>query len=488
MKSIRHRLVLYTLILITLPLIITTVTNNVYTRQNYEKELEKNNKLLASSIADQVTAFIEEGYSLTEQIALNNDIRDFVPNDQKNVLMNVYDKHPYFGLLYVQGVDGMQTARTTGELGNRSNRWWFIKAMEEQTSFVSKSYYTLGTNAPVTTIAMPVYGDSNKIIGVMAADIELNELQDRVQKYSDGSKFAFIIDGEGVVIAHPDTVQVSELYNYKTLTKTVLRTDETGAAIVDADGNQMTEEQNIEVPETLMQIAEKALSGESGSETYKDNDGVAVISAYQSITLPGQSDNWAVVTVESREDAMAFINDIRVFSGSIGIISVIIAIVLTIYVSNKIVGPIKQSANYLEIIAEGNFMVEVDEKMLSRKDEIGIIAMGIQTMKDSLKDLAMKITAESMNIQNGVDNVVSEVNELNHNLEGISATTEELSANTEETAASSEEMTATTQEIERAVKTIAKNSGKGALAAKDISEKAEATKERLVFCQLLLWE
>lgn len=237
--------------------------------------------------------------------------------------MNVYDRHPYFGLLYVQGVDGMQTARTTGELGNRSNRWWFIKAMDEQTSFVSKSYYTLGTNAPVTTIAMPVYGDSNKIIGVMAADIYLDELQERVQKYSDGSQYAFIIDGEGVVIAHPDTVQVSELYNYRTLKKTVLKMDETGAVMVDADGNQVTEEQDIEVPETLMQITVKAINGESGSATYKDNEGVDVISAYQSIMLPGKSDNWAVITIESRDDAMAFINATQIFSGGIGLISLL---------------------------------------------------------------------------------------------------------------------------------------------------------------------
>lgn len=479
MKTIRQKLVVYTLILVILPLIISAVASNIYMRQNYEKELEQNNKVLASSIADQVTAFIQEGYSLTEQIALNSDIKGFSPRDQKNVLMNVYDKHSYFDLLYVQDTNGMQTAKTTGELGNRSNRWWFIKAMEEKTSFVSKSYYTLATNTPVTTIAMPIYGDSKGIIGVMAADIKLNELQDRVQKYSEGSKFSFIIDGEGVVIAHPDTIQVSELYNYKTLKKTVLKTDGNGAVIVDESGNQVTEEQDIKVPETLVQIVEKALSGESGSEIYKDNDGVDVVSAYQSITLPGESDNWAVVTVENKDDAMAFISGTRVFSAMIGIVSIIIAVVLITIVAGKIAGPIKKSADYLEIIAEGNFLVEVDKEMLSRKDEIGIIAMGIQTMKDSLKDLAMKITSESMNIQNRVKDVVREVNELNDNLEGISATTEELSANTEETAAASQEMTATSMEIERAAQSIAESSGRGALAAKDISEKADATKERM---------
>ncbi|MDR7855278.1 methyl-accepting chemotaxis protein [Tissierella sp.] len=479
MKTIRQKLVIYTLILVIVPLIISTVASNIYMRQNYEKELEENNKLLASSISDQVTAFIKEGYSLTEQIALSSDIKGFEPRDQKNTLMNVYDKHSYFDLLYVQDANGMQTARTTGELGNRGNRWWFIKAMEEQTAFVSKSYYTLATNTPVTTIAMPIYGDTNRIVGVMAADIKLTELQERVQKYSEGSRFAFIIDGEGVVIAHPDTVQVSELYNYRTLKKTVLKTDSSGAVIVDESGNQVTEEQDIEVPQTLMEITEKALNGESGSDTYKDNDGVDVVSAYQSITLPGVSDNWAVVTVENKDDAMAFINGTGVFSAMIGIVSIIIAVVLITIVASKIAGPIKKSADYLEVIAEGNFMVEVDKEMLSRKDEIGIIANGIQTMKDSLKDLAMKITSESMNIQNRVEDVVSEVNELNDNLEGISATTEELSANTEETAAASQEMTATSMEIERAAQSIAESSGKGALAAKDISEKAETTKERM---------
>lgn len=479
MKSIRQKLVFYTLLLVIIPYVTTTAANLFYMRKNYEEELNRNNQLLANSIADQVTAFIEEGFSLTEQIAVSDDTKSFVPEKQKNVLMNVYNRHPYFDLLYVQGVDGMQTARTTGEIGDLSNRWWFIKAMEEKTSFVSKSYYTLATNTPVTTIAIPIYDDSDSIIGVMAADIKLDELQKRVQKYSQGSKYAFVIDGDGVVIAHPDTAQVSELYNYKTLKKTVLKTDESGAVMVDANGNQIMEEQDITVPETLKQIAEKAINGEAGSETYKNNDGVDVVSAYQSITLPGNSDNWAVITVENKADAMAFISEIQRFNIITGIVIMIIVAVIIAFVASKIAGPIKKSADYLKVIAQGNFLIDVDQAMLARKDEIGIIALGIQTMKDSLKNLAMQISTEADVIQSKVEHVVIEMNELNDNLEDISATTEELSANTEETAASSQEMTATAQEIERAAHTIADSSGKGALAASDISLRAETTKERV---------
>ena len=478
MKSIRQKLVIYTLILVVLPFLISTIANSIYMKQSYEKELEKNNNMLANSIADQVAAFIQEGYALTEQIAIDDEVRSFNPEQQKKVLMNYYDRHIYFDLLYVQGVDGMQTARTTGELGDRSNRWWFIKAMEELNSFVSKSYYTLATNTPVTTIAFPMYDGSNNVIGVMAADIKLTELQNRVQKYSEGSRYAFVIDGEGVVVAHPDTIQVSELYNYRTMKKTVLKMDASGAVVLDQDGNQVLEEQEIVVPETLMEMAEKALKGESGYEFYKDKDGVEVVSAYKSITLPGVSDNWAVITVENKADAMAFISDSQFFNIIIAIVSIILAAVLIAIVASRIAGPIKKSANYLDIIAEGNFLIDVDKSMMSRKDEIGIIATGIETMKESLKSLAMEITLEADSILHKVNVVSADMNHLSDNLEGISATTEELSANTEETAAATEEMTATSQEIARAAQTIAESSGKGAMAARDISLRAEDTKEK----------
>lgn len=478
MKSIRKKLVLYTLLLVAIPFVISTLANNLYMQSEYQVELEDKNMLLANSIADQVEAFIKEGYALTEQLALSDSVKGFNAKNQKNALMNVYDKHPYFDLLYIQDAKGKQTARTSGELGDRSSRWWFIQAMEEQTSFVSKSYYTLATNTPVTTIAMPIYNDGGKIVGVMAADLKLDELQNRVQKYSQGGQYSFVLDGDGVVIAHPDTVQVSELYNYITSKKTVLKLDANGAVVTE-DGNQVTEEQDIEVPEGLNEMVMKALNGESGTGSYKKSDGTEMVTAYQTITLPGTSDNWVVVTVENRADAMAFITDTRLFSLAIAVLALVLAAVITQFIAGRIAGPIKKSADYLEVISQGNFSNDVEEDMLSRKDEIGIIANAIQEMKESLKNLAMEIVKQANNIQDEVDHTMVEMNELDEDLEGISATTEELSANTEETAAASEEMTATSQEIERAVQSIAENSGKGAIAAKDISARAETTKERM---------
>ena len=477
MKSIRQKLLVYIMLLVSTPIVITTAMNIITMQKNYETELAENNMMLASSIADQVSAFITEAYSMTEQVALNKII-NYTPEEQNEILMNIYRKHPYFEQLYVQDIEGRQTAMTSGDLLDVSDRWWFIKAKEEQASFVSKSYFDLISNAPVATIAIPIY-DGDKALGVMAVDIKLDELQKRVQKYNEGSRYAFVIDGEGVVIAHPDSMQISELYNYKTLKKTLLKRDEKGAVIADENRNHVTEEQDIEVPDELKQIIEKALNGEEGSASYKDSKGVNVVSAYKSISLPGNSDNWAVITVENKVDAMAFIYNIFDLNAIIGLISIFLSAIFIRIMAGRIADPIIKAAEYLKVIAQGNFVIDVDSKLMSRKDEIGIMTTGIQLMKESLKALTMKVSDEAVNIQNKVELVLGEINELNTNLEGISATTEQLSANSEETAASTQEMTATTQEIERAAQTIAESSGKGALAAKDISERAEITKEKV---------
>ena len=95
----------------------------------------------------------------------------------------------------------------------------------------------------------------------------------------------------------------------------------------------------------------------------------------------------------------------------------------------------------MAIIAQGDFTIDVDKTLMSKKDELGIIARGIQTMKDSLIYLTRQITEEAFQIQEKLDHIVIEMNDLTSNLEGVAATTEELSANSQETAAATEEMT-----------------------------------------------
>lgn len=478
-QSIGKKLVGMTLLMVIVPLLVSNIASLTYMNTNYVQEMEMNNGVLADAISDQVRAFVEKGFNVTEQLSVNNDVRGYQGLAQSSVLASTARAHDYFDLIYVVDEAGMQTARSAGRLGDSSERWWFLKTKEEKQAFVSQSYYSQNGNVPVTTIAMPVYNQNMSFLGVIGSDIKLNALQSLVEEYSEGSRHAFIIDGEGVVIAHKNTNMVSEMFNYVTLSKSVLLKDATGKPIVDENGNEKLNIVPVQAPEELSAIAKKALSGESGFESYKETDGTEVVSAYKAIELPGVSEPWAVITVESKADAMAFINNTIYFSIGIAITSLILAAILVSIFSKSISGPIRMSSEYLSKIAHGDFTLEVNEKLLKRQDEIGTISNGIEEMKNSLRHLVGQIKTSSNDIDHQVENSMNSIMELNTNLESVSATTEELAASTEETAASSEEMSAATSEIEKAVHSIAERSQQGAITARETAERADSTEKKV---------
>lgn len=63
MKSIRQKLIIYTLILVAAPIIISNVASQLYLNWEYDKELEQSNTELADALSEQVMAFIDKGYA-----------------------------------------------------------------------------------------------------------------------------------------------------------------------------------------------------------------------------------------------------------------------------------------------------------------------------------------------------------------------------------------------------------------------------------------
>ena len=296
-NSIKNKIIITTLFLITIPFILSTVINSYYLSKDYKEQLKDINQQAAYNISNQVTTFIEKAYSMTESVALDSDVKLFDTERQISKVKTIAESNDYFDLVYIQDSKGMQTARSKGDLGDRSNRWWFKQMTETKKPFVSQSYYSISGNVPVTSVFLPIESNGN-MVGIMGGDIKLEALQKLVENSSTGNRYAYILDSEGVIIAHPDKTKVSELYNYKKLTKTVLKLDSNSEVVKDEKGNPITVEENIEIPESLKTITEKVLNGEEGFSEFVDENGNKAITAYNPIKIPGDSKNWAVISVE----------------------------------------------------------------------------------------------------------------------------------------------------------------------------------------------
>jgi len=83
-------------------------------------------------------------------------------------------------------------------------RPWYIGAAEARGLFWSDVYIFFTDQKPGVTAAMPVYDDNDQLLGVLGADIELEELTNFFKDLTIGRNGqALIIDREGRLVAYP---------------------------------------------------------------------------------------------------------------------------------------------------------------------------------------------------------------------------------------------------------------------------------------------
>lgn len=383
---------------VVMTIVISNLASTFILSKNYEKEIERNHEQLGESIMMSVKEFINRSYSLTDQIANSPSIYSFDPLNQEEILQDAIKRNSNFELFFIQDVAGMQTARSSGSLGDRSSRWWFKKIIEEKQPFISKSYYSMTGNQAVSSAFIPIYNENNELKGIMGADIRLNLLQELVDTFSDETKYAYIIDGRGTLIAHLDTEKVAELSNYLTLERNVLSLDANGNVARDSDGNPIRIKEKFEISKGLKSIIEKVLKGEKGLLKYKNIEGEEIYSYYTPIELPGISQNWAVITVENNKDALAFTNGIKTFNYILSIVLLILVIILSNYFSGRITKPIHALIETIKCISHYDLSQNVSKKLINRKDEIGEIAREVQSIEINMRDVlgAVRDSAEEV--------------------------------------------------------------------------------------------
>lgn len=319
---------------------------------------------------------------------------------------------------------------------------WYTNAMNANGNVVrTDPYFDHIENSLITSNARTFTDGNGNVKGVIGLDVKQSAISNILNKMKTGKTgYSVIVHNTGVIMAdgnNPDN-------NFKNIED------------VEIEGLEKLLDENLE-PFDI------------------DMDGVKyLVNPYKV-----EGTDWILGSFISRNELSESYSKMFRIGLIYALIILAVAILFTSIFTIKITKPIRRSSEYLKLLAAGDFTQEMDEKDLARKDELGTIINGINTMKESLKQLVYSIKGETIAIETKVENVISNVALLNNNLEDISATTEEVAANMEETAASSEEMAATSQEIQRAVQSIAQKSQEGATAANKISERANNTKKNV---------
>jgi methyl-accepting chemotaxis protein len=410
--TIKKQLMLIVFSIVIASFCISNVIGYFFISSDFGQNIQQNNKIFAGALAGNIAQFVQNAYNITEDLALNTDVTGLDGSRQKKLLEDTAKRFPFFDLLYIQKLDGNQTARSAGELGFRGDRWWFKKFAVDPKPFVSKSYYSVSGNVTVTSIYFGIY-NSGKMEGIMGADLKLDYLQKMIEEFSaDENSYAYVLDGEGVVIAHPDKSQVAEMNNYKTMKKTVLVKDAKGNVVKDDKGGQKTEEQSIKVADGLQGITEKVMKGESGVSEFKDLDGSTLISAYYSIPLPGTSDKWSVITVQKKEKAMAIVTGSLWKNAGTAFVIALLALFLIYLFANRLTAPITRMVAVTKEIAAGNLAIST--LTVNSRDEVGQLAAALNTMTANLRQLVRQVAAIGETVASSSEELTASCSETSH--------------------------------------------------------------------------
>ncbi len=391
---------------------------------SYEKDIYAKNQDISNLLSDQIASFMDGAYSVNQALAENPSILTMDTEIQTPILAQCVANNSYLESIYIQGTDGMQTGRSSGELADRSTRWWFTQTMSDKVPFISKSYYSVATGATCTSIFFPMYLDG-EMIGVYATDMKLDFLQNLIGEYSseaDG-RISFVIDGEGAVVAHPDIAQIEELYNYRDLTKTVSVKDNAGNAVTDADGNVVTEEYPLEVSDNFKQVIAQVMAGNSGS-TKISYDGATYYASYAAIPLKGESDSWSLITLHKKSAAMAMVNSLLVITIIISLVAIAVAIFIVIYLARKLTTPVVSMTELMKEASDGDFSINADE---SSQNEVGQLAQSFNVMSGKISGVLVRI----MDFTKELIQCSGKLQDIESNIVTISSALNEISGGTE---------------------------------------------------------
>lgn len=393
--SIKYQL-LITMILITLFLTISIIFSVRYIVSNiYNEKIDKENETLTTLISNNLSAFVDKAYRITEELSVDPRILSMDTETQHELLYACNQRNDYFELLYVQDMAGMQTGKSEGELLDRSGRDWYKKMIAEMKPFVYKPFFSGTSHKPVTTVFMPLYR-GKEAVGIIGANIKLDYLQELIQQYADETegRYCYIMDNSGGIIAHPDTELITQLYNYKTLTKTVESKDSAGNIIFGDDELPKTEEQPIELADGYIEITEQAIAGNSGSLRFED-EGIGYCASYAPIHLPGESEEWSIITVQNEGNAKSIITQI-VKTSLLACLCVLVVSILFIFIfSRKISRPIIKISRLLTGASNGDFS---GMSNVRARSEIG-------TLSDSFNEMVEKVSFLIKNTQDLTKNI-----------------------------------------------------------------------------------
>ena len=271
---------------------------------------------------------------------------------------------------------------------DKLTRDWFVAAQKTSGVAITDPYVDEDTHDLVNTVCSAIYGTDGAFIGVSGIDIHLTELNGIIEhiKLTKGGQ-SFILDKDGNYITNDSLDKI-------------------------LSANFFTEYK--ELADYKNQMGKETVVNTKAGNGY-----------YFMSTKIVDSKGWIFVTVGKQSELYASINRAIVIFLTIAIVTLVLAILISLLISSTLVKPIVAVDSSVNEIASGNADLTKRLEILS-KDEIGSLGKGfnkfvakLQGIISQIQDSKNELGGIEQELSNSVHDASSSITEILSNIDGI---------------------------------------------------------------------
>ncbi len=382
--------------------------------QSIENEAEQALQLLADEGAERINVMVSLQLQVLEEVS--NRVRTMDWDRMKNELAPEVERLGYMDMAFVSptGLAQYVLAGNTAELGDRE---YVQKALMGQSN-VSDALISRVTNSAVLMYAVPIEANG-KYIGALIARRDGNSLSEITNHMGFGDHgYAYMINGEGTVIAHKDNNMVLSQFNP---IKSVM------------------EDEDIELIPLAEQF-QKILANKSGVGSYHFR-GSDLYIGYSAL----KDSVWTIIITANEDEVLAGADRLKksIIIGTL--LFIVIGLAVAYVIGTSIARPITYLSEQINRISNYDIRIIPDKRITAystKKDEIGIITRALTTMQTNILLLVQNISEQS------------------HKL---AAASEQLTATSQQSSIAANEVSRTVEEISNGANGQASDSQRGAI-------------------------
>lgn len=423
--GLRFRLIVIFMAVVILPLLAGAVWTFVGVKAHLVESVHVQNNLVAAQLSDKVDQVIQSRVDMVRTLAKLPQMAKMDAGELNSVLKSVKDNNEDIDAAGIINSAGMQIARSdNSNLLDLRDRSYFKEAAAGREYVVSEVLISKTTQKPIVVVSAPIRENGN-FKGVIHLSLKLDAVVNLVNSTIIGTTgYAFIVDGTGRVVAHPN--------------------------------QQYSVEQK---DMTSLPPVSEGMAGHSGAMEYS-GDGTQWVASYAQTPLL----KWVVVTQQPLAEATAGANYLVGITLLVLALGAVLAMLIIIIMSGRIVKPILQVRDEMLAIARGDLTRDEDVRA---SGEIGQLADSVDETRAGLKEIIGQLAEAGRQLKESTGLLTVQAQQT-------SAGASEAAATAGEIASTVDQVSKNLQEVSIASDTAAGSAKTGARGLEDLNSRMKS--------------